>query len=102
MQQQHTQQQQFHQMQTQQQQDQQKPPPELLKLFPGMTCKVRTKGQWEEWVLQLRTKERNELIRRSVDLNFVNAGFETCFGWDPRHQWCWEQKYVSNPDVVPF
>ena len=28
----------------------------------GEPCRVRNNGSWEEWVLDLKTKERNRLI----------------------------------------
>ena len=34
----------------------------------------------------------------------TESGFETCFGWDPRHQRGWDliAKHISNSDVAPF
>ena len=26
-----------------------------------------------------------------MGLKLLHAGFETCFGWDPRHPRCWDQ-----------
>ena len=43
--------------------------------------------------------------RTSLLQNFFNTdcGFETCFGWDPRHQMCWDPiaKYISNQEAAP-
>ena len=52
--------------------------------------RIRLTGQ--EYVLQ--TKD-------GLDFFITQSGSETCFGWGPRHLWCWDSiaNHISNPDV---
>ena len=36
-----------------------------------------------------------------MGVQLLRSGFETCFGWDPRHPRRWDPiaKHISNPDL---
>ena len=50
--------------------------------------------------------QSNHTYIYKVGVKLLYAGFETCFGWGPRHQRCWDPiaKHISNPDIAwkPF
>ena len=46
-----------------------------------------------------RPETQYRVHEMGFELLYYIIGFETCFGWDPRHQRCWDSiaKHISNP-----
>ena len=45
-----------------------------------------------------RTVSLQKIMKYMRKNKLLDSGFQTCFGWDPRHQRCWDPiaKHISN------